>query len=57
MQVDLEKKMKVFDKSLLLMHAFGRQVCPMKVAAAQARVVSVEPGWPAAMEALAARLL
>ena len=49
--------MKVFDKSLLLMHAFGRQVCPMKVAAAQARVVSVEPGWPAAMEALAARLL
>ena len=50
--------MKVFDKSLLLMHSFGRQVCPKKVEAAQAQVVLVEPeSWPAALEALAARLL
>jgi len=51
-QADLEKEMKVFDQSLLLMHSFGRQVCPKKVEAAQAQVVLVEPGWPAALEAL-----
>ena len=57
MQVDLEKKMKVYDKSLLIMHSLGRQVCPDKVREAMARVVAIEPGWPARLQALAARLL
>ena len=56
-RADVSKKMKMYPKSLLLMHLFGLKVDAEKIAARRARVLVEDPGWVQVEHALRGRLL
>lgn len=54
---DVRRKLKLFPKSLVVMHLLGRAIPPERLAAARAEALVMDPQWAAVEEALAGRVL